>query len=186
MFSLLWRKAIKEFQSPLRVNKGSDIRKKMGNLEDIKAFLETEGSGLQLIHSIKGEHVLVQKTDGKSLKIKPETVEAVLNREDSEGNPFLQVNFLDGQKVLLTKHLIGFKPSRVYGLDDQRLPKVVTTPDLLSIIDVITDEDHLDTQEFDVLRKVYLSIVDGGEAVGFDLSKEREWLAQMTLFAANA
>lgn len=158
----------------------------MNGLEDIKVFLETEGSGLRLIHSIKGEHLLVQKTDGKTLKLLPESVEAVLNREDSEGNPFLQVNFLSGQKVLLTKHLIGFKPSHVYGLDDQRLPKVVTTPDLLSIIDVITDEDNFDIQEFDVLRKVYLSIVDGGEAVGFDLSKEREWLAQMTLFSANA
>lgn len=158
----------------------------MSGLDEIKTFLEAEGSGLELVYSLKGEHMLVQKTDGKTLRLVPESVEAVIGREDSEGNPFLQVNFLNGNKVLLTKHLIGFKPSHVYGLDDQRLPKVVTTPDLLSIIDVITDEDNVDLHEFDVLRKVYLSIVDGGEAVGFDLSKEREWLAQMTLFAANA
>lgn len=159
----------------------------MSGLDTIKAFLETEGKGLKFVHSLKGDHSLIQNTDGKTLKIRDESVETVISREDSEGNPFLQVNFYDGHKVLITKHLIGFKPSLVFGLDEHRLPKVVTTPDLLSIIDVITDDSgNFDRKEFDILRKVYLSIVEGGEAVGFDLTKEREWLAQMTMFVARA
>ncbi len=154
----------------------------MPGFEEIKKFLEAADSGLRLI----GDEHLVQTADGKTLKIIPQSIEAVLKRDDSDGNPFLQVNFVGGYKVLLTKHLIGFKPSEGYGLDETRLPKVVTTPDLLSIIDVIADAEDFDQTEFDILRKVYLSILDGGEAVGFDLSRERKWLSQLNIFIATA
>ncbi len=157
----------------------------MPGFDEIRKFLEAADSGLKLIGK-ETSQCLVQSADGKSLKIKPQAIEAVLQRDDSEGNPFLQVNFLGGHKVLLTKHLIGFKPSEGYGLDEARLPKVVTTPDLLSIIDVIADPDDFDQTEFDILRKVYLSILDGGEAVGFDLSRERQWLSQLNIFIATA
>lgn len=157
----------------------------MPGFEEIKKFLEAADSGLKLIGGESG-HSLLQVADGKLLKIHPQSIEAVLKRDDSEGNPFLQVNFITGQKVLLTKHLIGFKPSEGYGLDETRLPKVVTTSDLLSIIDVIADADDFDHTEFDILRKVYLSILDGGEAVGFDLSRERQWLSQLNIFIATA
>lgn len=157
----------------------------MPGFEDIKKFLEAADSGLRLIGG-DSEHCLLQVADGKSLRIKPQSIETVLKRDDSDGNPFLQVNFITGHKVLLTKHLIGFKPSEGYGLDETRLPKVVTTSDLLSIIDVIADADDFDHTEFDVLRKVYLSILDGGEAVGFDLSRERQWLSQLNIFIATA
>lgn len=155
------------------------------NFDDIKNFVESDQSGLQLIGT-ETEKMIVQSADGKKLKLNIQNIEEVLRRTDSDGNPFLQVNFIDGNKVLLTKHLVGFKPSSSYGLDDQRLPKVVTTPDLLSIIDVVADGDDFDAQEFDVLRRVYLSILDGGEAVGFDLSRERQWLAQMAIYIARA
>jgi hypothetical protein len=157
----------------------------MPGFDEIRKFLEDSNSGLKLVGSDLNQFLL-QTADGKSLKIKPQSVETVLKRDDSDGNPFLQVNFITGHKVLLTKHLIGFKPSEGYGLDETRLPKVVTTPDLLSIIDVIADADDFDHTEFDVLRKVYLSILDGGEAVGFDLSRERQWLSQLNIFIATA
>lgn len=157
----------------------------MPGFDEIIKFLNVADSGLKLIGSDKNQ-VLLQTADGKSLQIKPQSIDSVLKRDDSEGNPFLQVNFINGSKVLLTKHLIGFKPSEGYGLNETRLPKVVTTPDLLSIIDVIADADDFDQNEFDVLRKVYLSILDGGEAVGFDLSRERQWLSQLNIFIATA
>ena len=159
----------------------------MAGYEDIEDFLNSEDSGLSLIGSGE-DQVLVQSVDGKSLKLKPKLIESVLKRSDSDGSPFLQLNFIDGSKVLLTKHLVGFKPSipSDYGLEEGRLPKVVTTPDLLSIIDVVADSESFDPVEIDILRRVYMSILDGGEAVGFDLSRERQWLSQFYSFSAKA
>lgn len=159
----------------------------MTGYEDIKDFLKAKDSGLQLV-GLGDDQVLTQSMDEKSLKLRPHLIEDVLKRSDSDGNSFLQLNFVDGTKVLLTKHLVGFKPSipSDYGLEEGRLPKVVTTPDLLSIIDVVADNESFDPMEIDILRRVYMSILDGGETIGFDLSRERQWLSQFHNFSAKA
>jgi hypothetical protein len=126
---------------------------------------------------------IVQKVDGKSLDILGVDIEEVISRLDSDGQGFLQINFLDGQKILLTQRLIGFKPAPSPGLDMSKLPKVVTTPDLISVVEAI--EDNLNSEsahpiELDILRKVFDSVVSGGEAIGFDLAKERDWLHRLS------
>lgn len=123
--------------------------------------------------------VIHQRTDGKTISFPVVELDEVISRIDSDGHPFLQVNFRSGKKILLTQNLIGFKPAPSRGLDLAKLPKVVTTPDLLSVVEAI--EDSLTAQpaqpeELDVLKRVFESVMRGAEAVGFDITSERMWM----------
>lgn len=127
-------------------------------------------------------HIL-QCTDNKTISVKADDLEEVIQRIDSDGHMFLQVNFLSGKKILLTQNLIGFKPAPSRGLDLGKLPKVVTTPDLLSVVEAI--EDSMSTapgaqDELDVLKRVFDSVLRGAEAVGFDTTSERVWMQGLT------
>lgn len=135
---------------------------------------------------------ITQKNDGKSLSFTNNEVDEVISRIDSDGQPFLQVNFASGKKILLTDNFIGFKPAHCAGLDMDRLPKVVTTPDLISVVEAI--EESLATtsntpgEEVEVLRRVFDSVLRGAESVGFDLTSERLWLQRIikSQFKASA
>jgi hypothetical protein len=136
--------------------------------------------GLQVNTDNQGMMSIIQHIDGKSIQFATTTVEEVLERSDVEGNPFLQVNFIDGRKILITEKLIGFKPAHTTGLDLKKLPKVVTTPDLLSVVEAI--EESLNCQkprfeEVEVLRRVFDSVLAGAQSVGFVLEEEKAWLS---------
>jgi hypothetical protein len=157
-------------------------------LDIVKSFASNT-SGLHL--DIVGDTVqIVQKVDEKKLNFLTSELSDVLTREDKEGKTFIQVNFKTGRKILLTDSLVGFKPEARTGLDLNRLPRVVTTPDLLSVfeaIEEIMNSDVPNDQELEVLREVYFSILTGGEAVGFDLQQEKVWLSRlMTAKKASA
>lgn len=126
-----------------------------------------------------------QKEDAKVISFNLENVEKVLSRQDFDGSVFLQVNFYGGLKVLVTKFLVGFKPTELVGFDSQKIPKVVTTVDLKSVVKAIEDtyeEDNYQTDvELEVLTKVYHSILLGAEAVGFDMMTERSWYLRSML-----
>ena len=157
-------------------------------MEIICNFIQTS-PGLMAKAGHNGTICIQQRVDGKSLDLLSEDIEEVISRLDSDGHGFLQINFLDGQKILLTQRLVGFKPAPSPGLDMTKLPKVVTTPDLISVVEAI--EDNLNSEnshpiELDILRKVFDSVVSGGEAIGFDLAKERDWLHRLSNGAASA
>lgn len=122
--------------------------------------------------------VITQNLDQLSINLDFNDVFEVLERVDADARSFLQVNYQSGVKILVTDNLIGFKPNPVFGLDLARLPKVVTTPDLDSVMSAI--EDSLESEsdiEVDVLKRVFQSILEGAETVGFKLSQHRErWL----------
>jgi hypothetical protein len=99
-------------------------------------------------------------------------------REDVEGRKFLQVNYHSGLKVLITDTLVGFKPAEIAGLDMGRIPKVVTTPDLLSVFEAIEEGVGVDP-EIETLKKVFFSILLGAESVGFELSNEKKWITRL-------
>lgn len=123
-----------------------------------------------------------QVTDGKVLTFDCQCVEEVIPRLDSDGQDFLQVNFHDGKKILITQKLIGFKPIKSFGLDMNKLPKVVTTPDLISVVEAIEESlacDRTSMEEVEVLKKVFDSVLQGGEEVGFELAAERHWLTHL-------
>ena len=82
---------------------------------------------------------------------------------------------------MLTDNLVGFKPSETWGLDMSRIPKVVTTPDLHSVLDAIEDSLGSDQaeSEVEILKKVYYSILTGAEKIGFELPFERRCLERL-------
>ena len=92
----------------------------------------SQSRGLRFLESGTDELIICQSVDGKYLTVDTNTISEVLPRTDSKKDLFLQVNFSDGKKVILTDSLIGFKPAIYSDLDMNRLPKVVTTPDLIS------------------------------------------------------
>lgn len=146
-------------------------------------------SGLEVLEGESEGLCIFQKTDGKRLTLNMALIEDVIARLDSEGHDFLQINFLDGRKILLTERLVGFKPAPNQGLDMSKLPKVVTTPDLVSVVEAI--EESLNSEdthpvELEVLRKVFEAVIDGGEAVGFNLESERAWVKRLAAVRRKA
>ena len=148
-------------------------------IDNILSFVDRT-SGLKATFE-DGRVEIAQSLDGKIFHFESEHVTEVLNRTDSDGRPFIQINFRDTNKVLLTDSLVGFKPSETIGLDMSRIPKVVTTPDLKSVLDAIEDtlgSDQAD-HEVEILKKVFYSILSGAEKIGFELPFERRCLERL-------
>ncbi|WP_413558389.1 hypothetical protein [Bdellovibrio sp. HCB209] len=159
-------------------------------LDHILNFVDSS-KGLRAKMNETGRVQLRQDLDGKLFTFSSQDVNEVLHRADTEGKAFLQVNFKNGSKILLTETLIGFKPIETLGLDMARIPKVVTTPDLVSVYEAIEESlgaDNGNDTEVEILKKVYLAIITGGEKVGFDLTTERKWLNRLlaSKFKASA
>ena len=167
---------------------GSSIKTSLGEYTgQIRDFVE-KSSGLEALHR-DGDLEISQKADGKTLVFPEASVGEVLARVDSDGKDFLQVNFLDGRKILLTEKLVGFKPALCGGLDMEKLPKVVTTPDLVSVVDAIEESMNGPEEllgEVEVLKKVFHAVLMGGEEIGFDLSAEKDWIARLSSTAYKA
>lgn len=160
----------------------------MSTLEETKNFdvildYVKNSKGLKLGQESSDWVEIIQQIDSKRLKINKSNIESVLQRVDADGQNFLQVNFLGDDKLLLTDQLVGFKPINNYDLDMDKIPKVVTTPDMLSVIEAIEDsfDSHHSHIEVEVLKKLYLSVLDGAERIGFEVSKERAWISQFAM-----
>ena len=135
--------------------------------------------------------VIRQRIDGKSIEIAASALDDVLSRVDADAQDFLQINFASGEKILLTHALIGFKPAKREGLSPAKLPKVVTTPDIVSVFEALQEALHASEKresadELTLLRKVFEAVVAGGESAGFDLSDERSWLSRIPLAPLRA
>jgi hypothetical protein len=146
-------------------------------VDEILAYIE-KSSGLKCKDDGQGKLVLVQNIDNKIYKLSKSEISEVMIREDVEGRKFLQVNYHSGLKVLITDTLVGFKPAEIAGLDMGRIPKVVTTPDLLSVFEAIEEGVGVDP-EIETLKKVFFSILLGAESVGFELSNEKKWITRL-------
>lgn len=151
-------------------------------LKEILEFV-SGSEGLTFVESELTDYFTIEQSiDSKQITINKFDIEEVLARVDEEGQDFLQVNFVSGKKILITKKLIGFRPLTMFGLDMDKLPKVVTTPDIMNIFDAIQESlCHEDStcEELEILRKVYDSVVCGGESVGFNLTDERKLFARI-------
>jgi hypothetical protein len=143
-------------------------------------FIETS-SGLNLTES-ENQIKITQKADNKTIELTYEKINEVILRWDAEGKKFLQINFEEDKKILLTDKLIGFKPQSIIGLDMKKLPNVVTTSDLLSILEAIEESllEGFSYSELKVLKNVYEAVLKGGESIGFDLKTERDWVTQIS------
>ena len=150
-------------------------------LDEVLNFVDGS-KGLASSVNKNGSVCIKQSTDNKVFCFESNFLEDVLQRTDADGKHFIQVNFRSGLKVLLTDTLVGFKPNEVVGLDMSKIPRVVTTPDLLSVLEAIEESfgsDNTPEHEIDVLKRVFQSILTGGELAGFDLAFERKWLSRL-------
>lgn len=132
----------------------------------------------------EGMASIYQKDDWKTVRFPIDNVREVLTRTDRDGKDFIQINFMDSSKILVTENLVGFKPFPVKNLDMTKIPKVVTSPDCLSVFEAIDDclrEDNIDFEELDTLKRVFTAIIKGAEIVGFDMSEEKSWLKRLVL-----
>jgi hypothetical protein len=159
-------------------------------LSEILDYVEFT-SGLSSNVTESGVVSIHQAIDGKTFTFNSFQLSEVLERTDSEGKAFIQVNFQSGNKVLFTDTLVGFKPKETIGLDMNKIPRVVTTPDLVSVFEAIEDSigsDSTPEHEVDILKRVFQAILLGGENAGFDLTFEKRWLASLTAsrFRASA
>lgn len=156
-----------------------------GNPQTLITEFITQTSGLEMRGGSLDELVIFQRIDSKTIRFPVQTVEEVLTRIDADGRNFLQVNFLDGRKILLTEKLIGFKPIETKGLDLKKLPKVVTTPDLVSVVEALEESlssnDPRD-EEVEVLRRVFEAVLAGAKAVGFEIEAEKGWANSFPAF----
>ena len=138
-------------------------------------------------YKISEDMIFIQQSeDKKTIQFNLKKVEKVLLRQDYDGTAFIQVNFSSNTKILITKNLVGFKPTDIVGFDSAKIPKVVTTVDLLSITKAIEElydsEESLQTAtEIEVLKKVFQSIMIGAESVGFDMRTEKDWFSRHLL-----
>lgn len=146
----------------------------------------SQAHGLETNHDHHKIEIL-QTADRKKLSFHFDQIEDVLIRDDAQEKPFLQLNFSSGDKILITDELIGFKPIPFQGFDIHKLPKVVTTSDLVSVFEAAEEALSVGRMdEVDVLRQVFNSILMGGEIVGFDLKNEKCWFANLISKIASA
>ena len=129
-----------------------------------------------------------QKEDGKKVTFPKTEITEVLMRTDPQNSPFIQMNFTDGKKLLVTTNLIGFKPVKNKFILNENIPNVVTTPDLINVFEALeeTIRKGSNSRETLVLKHIYIAILEGGEAVGFDMSEERNWLNHIGLSTDKA
>jgi hypothetical protein len=138
------------------------------------------------LEPVPADSLLVRQTiDGKQLAILASALDDVLFRVDADGQDFIQINFSSGTKILLTGALIGFKPAKLPSTVPANLPKVVTTPDIVSVFEAMQEALHSGEggagakDDLALLRRVFEAVVSGGEAAGFDLAQERQWLGRI-------
>jgi hypothetical protein len=150
-------------------------------MSEVLAFVKSS-SGLIGISDQNGKVLIKQKIDSKSFTLQLNMLSEVLQRSDADGKAFLQINFANGEKVLFTDSLVGFKPKETSGLDMTKIPRVVTTPDLISVYEAIEESLSAEVQpeqEIEVLKRVFFAILNGAESIGFDLSNEKTWIGRV-------
>ena len=68
-------------------------------------------------------------------------------------------------------------------MDIDRLPKVVTTPDLISFIDILENSlcsgVQVMAEDIEDVRQYFDSVLMGAEAIGFNLMCERMWIERL-------
>jgi hypothetical protein len=63
---------------------------------------------------------------------------------------------------------------------------VVTTSDVVSVFEALEEalqDEVFNFEEIETLKKVFESVIAGGERVGFDLATERSWLNRLTILS---
>lgn len=167
-------------------NKEMNVERAKAQKQDYSQVISDyvrSAKGLDL-HGLNGEKIdILQKEDTRVLSVVFENIKEVLFRYNEEYKNFLQINFKNGKKVLLTDRLIGFPPKSSLDAEGIKLPQVVSTLDMLSFFDMT--EEYLQSESCSVselvaLKRVCDLILESAMDVGFDVSSDRTWFHQIS------
>ena len=148
----------------------------------IEGFLSQNKKLTLIKHPETNKIILRQDHDKKTLCFYESDIEKIFTRTDYNGENFLQVNFKNSKKILLTDEFVGFPPAVCSGIESKKLPKVVTTADLLSVIEAMESSLYGTDQYQESLHDVRLffeAIASGAESIGFSLIGERLWVEKL-------
>lgn len=134
---------------------------------------------LQFIKNAKGlrvkqqgqNFITIEQLEDKSfLKVFFYQIRHVSQSPESNKDSYIQINFTNNTKCILTDNLIGFAPIKSFLLDKNALPEVVSSMDLLNIIEAF--ESNLrnsgEPEDFLFLNQVYHSVLNGGKHIGIE------------------
>lgn len=116
-------------------------------------------------------YIVIEQIEDKSfLKIFFHHISHISFSSEKQNGHYIQVNFTNHTKCILTNHLIGFAPVKSLLLDKNALPEVVSSMDLLNIIEAF--ESNLrnsgEAENFLFLNQVYHAVLNGGKQVGIE------------------
>ena len=158
---------------------------KIGKKDYISVIVDyiksTKGLSLQKVDDVCLE--IVQKQDLKVLTLKTETIKEVIFRYNKDYNNFLQVNFKNEGKILITDKLIGFPPKKIIDLEGIKLPKVISTLDMLSFFEMTEEyiqSDNCSVIQVVALKKVCDLILESALDVGFNVVADKTWFHQIS------
>lgn len=129
-----------------------------------------KAKGLRIKKQDKNIIVIEQLEDKSCLKIFFHNIHYISFAKDSVNGQYMQIDFTNKTKCILTDNLIGFAPVKSLLLNKNALPEVVSSIDLLNIIEAF--EAHLRNsgvaEEFLFLNQVYHAVVNGGKQIGIE------------------
>ena len=122
----------------------------------------------------KSDFIKVKQPDDQmNLTISFSEIDSTYVQIDSLGKKYLQINLNDGGRLLLTQRVIGFEAKKDSRLRSGFLPDVVTTLDLLNIMEAFESslrDGHQSEEEQYLLNKAFRAIAKGATRIGFNVS----------------
>ncbi len=102
------------------------------------------------------------------------------NLEATENFSF-QVNLRESRKILITSQWIGFPPHMYSNHLEGLISQVVTTKDLKNLIVDLQKAFHKAHNEHEIylLEGLFFAVLEGGEQVGFDFTRERQYFKKI-------
>lgn len=129
-----------------------------------------KATGLRLKQQSNNYIIIEQLEDKSFLKIFFHHISYISCSKEKQGDHYIQLDFTNNTKCILTNNLIGFAPIKSLLLKKNCLPEVVSSMDLLNIIEAF--ESNLrnsgEPEDFLFLSQVYYAVLNGGKNIGIE------------------
>ncbi|MBE8162641.1 MAG: hypothetical protein HAW63_01470 [Bdellovibrionaceae bacterium] len=139
------------------------------NKSTLLSFIN-KASGLQIKKSTNDYIIIEQLEDKSFLKIFFHHIDYISFSKDARKESYIQLNFINNTKCILTSDLIGFSPVKSLLLNKNSLPEVVSSIDLLNILEAFEASlrNSGNSEDFLFLNQVYNAVLNGGKKVGME------------------
>ncbi|MBE8221821.1 MAG: hypothetical protein HAW60_03740 [Bdellovibrionales bacterium] len=130
----------------------------------------SKADGLNIKQQTSDYVIIEQNEDRSFLKVFFNNISCITFSKKEQGECYIQLNFINNTKCILTNGLIGFAPIKSILLDKNSLPEIVSSIDLLNIIEAFEDSlrNSGESEDFLFLSQVYHSVLNGGKNIGIE------------------